>query len=113
MTTYNILTIGASLEPKLAGKFNIADTENFLDRLEEVLYILFKLEPKSLAWRREFLKHLSVEFTYHFCEDSRVEKQGNNIIVYEENEGWKSPYFFSNFFQKNIYKSRIYGIIRV
>ena len=53
MTTYNILTIGASLEPKLAGKFNIADTENFLDRLEEVLYILFKLEPKSLAWRRE------------------------------------------------------------
>ena len=84
MTTYNILTIGASLEPKLASKFNIADTENFLDRLEEVLYILFKLEPKSLAWRREFLKHLSVEFTYHFCEDFRVEKQGNNIIIYEK-----------------------------
>ena len=84
MTTYNILTIGASLEPKLAGKFNIADTENFLDRLEEVLYILFKLEPKSLAWRREFLKHLAVEFTYHFCEDFRIEKQGNNIIIYKK-----------------------------
>lgn len=83
MTTYNILTIGASLEPKLAGRFNIADTENFLDRLEETLYILFELEPKSRTWRREFLKHLSVSFTYHFCEDSRVEKQGNNIIIYE------------------------------
>lgn len=77
MTTYNILTIGTSLEPKLAN------TENFLDRLEETLYILFELEPKSRTWRREFLKHLSADFTYHFCEDSRVEKQGNNIIVYE------------------------------
>lgn len=84
MTTYNILTIGASnSEPKLAGKFNVADTENFLDRLEETLYILFELEPKSREWRREFLKHLYTDFTYHFCEDARVEKQGNNIIVYE------------------------------
>ena len=114
MTTYNILTIGTSLESKLAGKFNVADTENFLDRLEETLYILFELEPKSREWKREFLKHLSVEFTYHFCEDSRVEKQGNNIIVYEENEGWKSPYFFSNFFQKtlDIYCPKWYYNIR-
>ena len=84
MTTYNILTIGASLEPKLTGKFNVANTENFLDRLEETLYILFELEPKSRTWRHEFLKHLSADFTYHFCEDSRVEKLGNNIIVYEK-----------------------------
>lgn len=84
MTTYNILIIGASLEPKLAGRFNIADTENFLDRLEETLYILFELEPKSCTWRREFLKHLSVNFTYHFCEDSRVEKKGHTIIIYEK-----------------------------
>lgn len=84
MTTYNILTIGTSnSEPKLAGKFNVADTENFLDRLEETLYILFELEPKSRTWRREFLKHLSADFTYHFCEDSRVKKCNNNIIVYE------------------------------
>ena len=85
MTTYNILTISVyNPTPKLAGKFNIADTENFLDRLEETLYILFELEPKSREWRREFLKHLYADFTYHFCEDSRVEKLGNNIIVYEK-----------------------------
>ena len=84
MTTYNIFTIGASnSEPKLAGKFNVADTEKFLDRLEETLYILFELEPKSREWRREFLKHLSADFTYHFCEDSRVELIQNDIIIYE------------------------------
>ena len=86
MTTYNILTIGTSnSEPKLAGKFNVADTETFLDRLEETLYILFELEPKSRAWRREFLTHFSTDFTYHFCEDSRVEIQlrQKNIIIYE------------------------------
>lgn len=84
MKTYNILTIGTSnSEPKLAGKFNVANTENFLDRLEETLYILFELEPKSRTWRREFLKHLSADFTYHFCEDSRVKKCDNNIIIYE------------------------------
>ena len=85
MTTYNILTISAyNPTPKLAGKFNIADTENFLDRLEETLYILFELEPKSHTWRREFLKHLSVSFTYRFCEDSRVKLLQNNIIIYEK-----------------------------
>ena len=43
MTTYNILTISVyNPTPKLAGKFNVADTENFLDRLEETLYILFE-----------------------------------------------------------------------
>lgn len=84
MTTYNILTIEASNPtPKLAGKFNIADNEKFLDRLEETLYILFELEPKSREWKREFLKHLSANFTYHFCEDSRVEQRHNDIIVYE------------------------------
>lgn len=85
MTTYSIITIGTSNPiPKFAGKFNVANTENFLDRLEETLYILFELEPKSREWRHEFLKHLSASFTYHFCEDSRVEKQGNNIIIYGE-----------------------------
>lgn len=84
MATYNIFTIGASnSEPKLAGKFNVADTEKFLDRLEETLYILFELEPKSREWRREFLKHLSADFTYHFCEDSRVKLIQNDIIIYE------------------------------
>lgn len=84
MTTYNIITIGTSNSiPKFAGKFNVADTENFLDRLEETLYILFELEPKSRTWRREFLKHFSVSFTYHFCEDSRVKLLQNNVIIYE------------------------------
>lgn len=84
MTTYNIITVGTSNPiPKFAGKFNVADTENFLDRLEETLYILFELEPKSRTWRREFLKHLSVSFTYHFCEDSRVKLLQNNVIIYE------------------------------
>lgn len=84
MTTYNILTISIyNPTPKPAGKFNVAGTENFLDRLEETLYILFELEPKSRTWRRDFFEHLYADFTYHFCEDARVEKQGNNIIVYE------------------------------
>jgi len=46
MTTYNILTIGTSLEPKLAGRFNIADTENFFDRLEETLAVAISKTAK-------------------------------------------------------------------
>lgn len=99
MTTYNILTIGASLEPKLAGRFNIADTENFLDRLEETLYILFELEPKSREWRREFLKHLSADFTYHFAKIPALKSEATTLS-FMKNKGGNVLIFFQTFFKK-------------
>ena len=84
MKTYNILTIEPPCsDQKLAGKFNVADNENFLDRLEETLYILFELEPMFRYWRQDFLKNLSICFTYHLCENFRVEKHSNEIVIYE------------------------------
>lgn len=112
MTTYNILTIGTSSAPKLAGKFNIADTENFLDRLEETLYILFELEPKSANGDANFSNIFQRILPITFAKIPALKSKATTLS-FMKNKGGNVLIFFSNFFQKTVDKSRIYGIIRV
>ena len=94
MTTYNILTIGASLEPKLAGKFNIADTENFLDRLEEVLYIRSPLHGDA-----NFSNIFPWNSLITFVKISALKSKATTLS-FMRNKGGNALIFFQTFFKK-------------
>lgn len=54
------------------GQFFVLDNETFLDKLEEVLYIMQELTPASNNWKRDLSMTGIATFTYHNIEDVSV-----------------------------------------
>lgn len=54
------------------GQFFVLDNETFLDKLEEVLYIMQELTPASNNWKRDLSMTGTATFTYHNIEDVAV-----------------------------------------
>ena len=53
-------------------RFSVMDNETFLDKLEEVLYILQELTPVQSGWKRQLRTTGMAVFTYHNLEDVTV-----------------------------------------
>lgn len=64
-TVYDSITKGKA-------EFYLLEGENLLDKLEEVLYICYELEPDSRDWKREFHTHGKTQFSYHHCAPTQV-----------------------------------------
>lgn len=54
------------------GQFFVLDSETFLDKLEEVLYIMQELTPASNNWKRDLSMTGIATFTYHNIEQVTV-----------------------------------------
>lgn len=54
------------------GQFFVLDNETFLDKLEEVLYIMQELTPASNNWKRDLSMTGMATFTYHNIEHVSV-----------------------------------------
>lgn len=50
------------------GQFCVLDNETFLDKLEEVLYIMQELTPANDDWKRDLSTTGMAVFTYHHFE---------------------------------------------
>lgn len=54
------------------GHFFVLDNETFLDKLEEVLYIMQELTPAQDNWKRHLCTTGMAFFTYHNLEHVTV-----------------------------------------
>ncbi len=50
------------------GQFCVLNNETFLDKLEEVLYIMQELTPANDDWKRDLSMTGMAVFTYHHLE---------------------------------------------
>lgn len=55
-----------------SGHFFVLDNETFLDKLEEVLYIMQELTPAQDNWKRHLSMTGMAFFTYHNLEHVTV-----------------------------------------
>lgn len=53
--------------------FGVSQDETFLDKLEEVLYIMSEITPVHRNWKRDLLEDGKCLFTYHNVEHAVVE----------------------------------------
>ena len=63
-------------------EFGLLPGEHFLNKLEEVLFIMQELTPciNRVSWAFPFLRGEKVRFTYHNCEFVKVWIEKDNII---------------------------------
>ena len=68
--------------------FSTGVDENCLDRLEEILYIMWELEPVSRDWRYNLYNYGFTTFNYHGTNDCivRVSSLGKEVTVTETGE---------------------------
>lgn len=67
-------------------EFGLIEGEHFLDKLEEVLYIMQELTPctNRCSWAFPFLRGEAVRFTYHKCEFVTVQLMNNQKIIVKD-----------------------------
>ena len=68
--------------------FSAGVDESYLDRLEEILYIMWELEPVSRDWRYNLYNYGFTTFSYHGTNDCivRVSSLGKEVTVTETGE---------------------------
>ena len=68
--------------------FSTGVDESYLDRLEEILYIMWELEPVSRDWRYNLYNYGFTTFSYHGTNDCivRVSSLGKEVTVTETGE---------------------------
>ena len=68
--------------------FSVGVDESCLDRLEEILYIMWELEPVSHDWRYNLYNYGFTTFSYHGTNDYivRINSLGKKVTVTEMGE---------------------------
>ena len=68
--------------------FSVGVDESCLDRLEEILYIMWELEPVSPDWRYNLYNYGFTTFSYHGTNDYivRINSLGKKVTVTEMGE---------------------------
>ena len=68
--------------------FSTGVDESYLDRLEEILYIMWELEPVSRDWRYNLYNYGFTTFSYHGTNDCivRASSLGKEVTVTETGE---------------------------
>ena len=68
--------------------FSVGVDESCLDRLEEILYIMWELEPVSHDWRYNLYNYGFTTFSYHGTNNCivRVSSLGKEVTVTETGE---------------------------
>ena len=87
MTTI-VKYINARGEVTECAIFSVGVNESCLDRLEEILYIMWELEPVSRDWRYNLYNYGFTTFSYHGTNDCivRVSSLGKEVTVTETGE---------------------------